>query len=160
MCDEYQHFFGNVAESMLSESGKNKLFLVCSHQHLQQLDNKNMDSILSASGIKIVGKNSTKNLTKMATEMDMDINLLENLSMGEFYVKIGSQAAFKITTTDQYIDDRNQVDRYTYKKIKKYILKKYYRKTGNEDNTDIESTYNEILPKSSTLPIPSLEIGE
>jgi len=160
MCDEYQHFFGNVAESMLSESGKNKLFLVCSHQHLQQLDNKNIDSILSASGIKIVGKNSTKNLAKMATEMDMDVNLLENLSMGEFYVKIGSQAAFKITTTDQYIDDRNQVDRYTHKKIIKYILKKYYRKTADDSNTLAKSTINENNSNDSTLVVPSLEIGE
>lgn len=160
MCDEYQHFFGNVAESMLSESGKNKLFLVCSHQHLQQLDNKNIDSILSASGIKIVGKNSTKNLAKMATEMDMDVNLLENLSMGEFYVKIGSQAAFKITTTDQYIDDRNQVDRYTHKKIIKYILKKYYRKTADDSNTFAKSTINENNSNDSTLLVPNLEIGE
>jgi len=160
MCDEYQHFFGSVAESMLSESGKNKLFLVCSHQHLQQLDNKNIDSILSASGIKIVGKNSTKNLAKMSTEMDMDVNLLENLSMGEFYVKIGSQTAFKITTTDQYIDDRNQVDRYTHKKIVKYILKKYYRKTADDNNTLAKSTINENNSNDSTLLVPSLEIGE
>lgn len=160
MCDEYQHFFGNVAESMLSESGKNKLFLVCSHQHLQQLDNKNIDSILSASGIKIVGKNSTKNLAKMATEMDMDVNLLENLSMGEFYVKIGSQAAFKITTTDKYIDDRNQVDRYAHKKIIEYILKKYYRKTADDNNTLAKSTINENNSNDSTLIVPNLEIGE
>ena len=160
MCDEYQHFFGDVAESMLSESGKNKLFLVCSHQHLQQLDNKNIDSILSASGIKIVGKNSTKNLTKMAVEMDIDVNLLENLKVGEFYVQIGSESAFKITTTDQYIDDKNETDRYTYKKIVKYILKKYYRKTVNESNTLTESTIIESDSHVSTLPIPNFEIGE
>lgn len=160
MCDEYQHFFGSVAESILSEAGKNKLFLVCSHQHLQQLDNKNIDSILSASGIKIVGKNSIKNLTKMAIEMDMDVNLLEKLNVGEFYVKIGSQPVFKIATTDQYLDDRNQVDRYTYKKIVKYILKKYYRSTVNESNTFTKCTINKINSNDSTLPVPNLEMGE
>lgn len=160
MCDEYQHFFGNVSESMLSESGKNKLFLICSHQHLQQLDTKNIDSILSASGIKIVGKNSTKSLIKMAMEIDIDVNLLENLNVGEFYIKIGSQPVFKIITTDQYIDDRGEVDIYTFKRIVKYILKKYYRKTVDASNTLVEGTINENDSYATKLPIPSFEIGE
>lgn len=143
ICDEYQNFFGNVSETMLSESGKNKLFLVCAHQHLQQLDNKNINSILSASGIKIIGMNSIKNLTRMADEIDIDVKHLEELRMGEFYVKIGSETAFKITLTDKYIDDKNQVDSYIYKKILKYTLKKYYRKI-QDNNTTVAD--NNVLP--------------
>jgi len=96
----------------------------------------------------------------MAIEMDMDVNLLEKLNVGEFYVKIGSQPVFKIATTDQYLDDRNQVDRYTYKKIVKYILKKYYRSTVNESNTFTKCTINKINSNDSTLPVPNLEMGE
>lgn len=161
ICDEYQNFFSQLSEEMLSESAKNGLYILGAHQHQSQLDNKSKEGLMSGANIKIVGKNSTKDLKVMAEEIEIDIQLLKNLKQGEFYVKVGSKPAIKIVTTDKFLGSSGSIDEYQWKHILKYQKKKYYKKVVCHDNTTMQ-TNDEVVNSttSASLPIPNFEIGE
>ena len=154
ICDEFQNFFSQISDEILSESGKNNLFITMAHQYLTQLDTKSRDGVLSGANIFVVGKNSDKELNAMAKQIEVDVSLLKNLKRGEFYVKVGSNNAIKIETTDKYIDDKCSMSEIEWKRIKKYQKKRYYKKI---DETIEDISIASILDKTPSLPIPKFD---
>jgi ABC-type cobalamin/Fe3+-siderophores transport system ATPase subunit len=128
ICDEFQNFFSQISDEILSESGKNNLFITMAHQYLTQLDTTSRDGVLSGANIFVVGKNSDKELNAMAKQIEVDVSLLKNLKRGEFYIKVASNNAIKIVTTDKYIDDKYSMSEIEWKRIKKQQRKRYYKK--------------------------------
>lgn len=158
LCDEYQNFFSQMSDEMLSESAKNNLFILGAHQYLSQLDGKSKDALMSGANIKIVGRNSHKDLKVMAEEIQVDLQTLTNLTTGQFYIKDGSKDAIKITTTDKWLGNKGSITDELWKKHLKYQKKHYYKKVFNaivvEESSDI------VAKESNTsrhLPIPKFE---
>lgn len=159
ICDEYQNFFSQMSDEILSESAKNNLFILGAHQYLSQLDNKSKDGLMSGANIKIIGKNSNKDLKVMAEEIEVDVRLLKALNQGEFYVKVGSNPAVKIVTTSQFLGNNSSVDELMWKQHLKYQKKHYYKKIKNSDNTVIESKDEVVsLTTNKSLPIPVFDV--
>jgi len=159
ICDEYQNFFSQMSDEILSESAKNNLFILGAHQYLSQLDTKSRDGLMSGANIKIVGKNSNKDLKAMAEEIEVDIQSLKSLKQGEFYIKIGSNPALKIVTTDKFLGNNDSIDEQLWKQILKYQRKKYYKKIVDLDNAETQlKTEVESSTKSSSLPIPKFDM--
>lgn len=160
ICDEFQNFFSQISEEILSESGKNNLSIIMAHQYLSQLDTKSRDGVLSGANIHVVGKNSNKDLTSIAKEMGIDPILLKNLKKGEFYVKVGSNEAIKILTTDKYLGSKLSVSDYELKKNLKYQRKKFYKKIDVEENDVPNKVEDNTSNINSSLPIPRFNIGD
>ncbi len=161
ICDEYQNFFSEMSDEILSESAKNNLFILGAHQYLSQLTGKSRDGLMSGAGVKVVGRNSTKDLKVMSEEIEVDIEQLKRITQGEFYIKNGSNSAIKVTTSDKYIDNNNAISDELWKQHLKYQKKHYYKKVINATGTD--SSPDIILDKSDTsssLPIPKFDMGE
>lgn len=157
ICDEYQNFFSHISNEILRESRKNNLFILGAHQHLSQLDTKSRDGILSAANIIVVGKNSRKDLKIMSEEIGVNIESLENLKTGEFYIKVGSNDAIKIVTTDKYLGNNLSISDELWKTILKYQRNHYYKKI----DVDLEDTTTKKMPddliKNTSLPIPKFD---
>ncbi len=163
ICDEYQNMMSDETVEMLSESAKYGLYILGAHQHLSQLDNKTKASFMSGANIKIVGKNSNKDLRALAEEIEVDVSLLKNLNPGEFYVKAGSNDAIKVITTDKFLGKRNAISDEQWKKHLKYQRKKYYKKIEKEDitdNTSISTNDVSSTKSISSLPIPKFDMDE
>jgi len=159
ICDEYQNFFSQMSEEMLSESAKNGLYILGAHQHLSQLDNKSKEGLMSGANIIIVGKNSTKDLKVMAEEIQVDLQDLKALKQGEFYIKVGSNPAIKIITTDQFLGNNRSIDEYLWKLILKYQKKKFYKKIIGTKDIDTQTKYEVTSSTASTsLPIPKFDM--
>lgn len=154
LCDEYQNFFSQVSDEMLSESRKNNLYILGAHQYSSQLSNKSKDALMSAANIKIVGKNSLKDLKMMAEEIQVDLQSLSTLKIGEFYIKVGSNNAIKIVTTNERLGNKTAISDELWKKHLKYQKKHYYKKVI--DTIVVEDSLNDIVDESS-LPIPRFE---
>jgi len=157
LCDEYQNFSSQISNDMLSESAKNKLFILAAHQHLSQLDTKCKDALISASHIIAVGQNSKKDLKTMAEEIEVKLESLQSLQQGEFYIKTGTNPAIKIVTTDKYLGNKYSISHEQWIKHLKYQIKHYYRKL-NDDTIEVETTSetkNDNSSKAPMLPIPS-----
>jgi hypothetical protein len=154
ICDEFQNFFSQISDEILSESGKNNLFITMAHQYLTQLDTTSRDGVLSGANIFVVGKNSDKELNAMAKQIEVDVSLLKNLKRGEFYIKVASNNAIKIVTTDKYIDDKYSMSEIEWKRIKKQQRKRYYKKI---DETIEDTSIASIPDKTPSLPIPKFD---
>lgn len=158
LCDEYQNFFSQMSDEMLSESAKNNLFILGAHQYLAQLDSKSKDALMSGANIKIVGRNSHKDLKMMAEEIQIDLQALTNLTTGQFYIKVGSKEAFKIITTDERLGNKGSITDELWKKHLKYQQKRYYKEVINAivvDNSSDDSADESNTAR--TLPIPKFE---
>jgi len=158
ICDEYQNFFSQMSDEILSESAKNNLFILGAHQYLSQLDGKSKDALMSGANIKIIGKNSNKDLKVMAEEIEVDIQLLKSLKQGEFFIKVGSSPAVKIVTTDKFLGNNYSIDKVLWKQILKYQRKKYYKKI--EVATAIGTQTEALVDNSNlgtSLPIPNFD---
>ena len=143
---------------MLSESRKNNLSILGAHQYLSQLDGKSKDGLMSGANIKVVGKNSNKDLKMMAEEIGVDLHMLQNLRTGEFYIKVGSSPAIKIVTTDKHLGNKKSIDDGQWQYHLKYQKKHYYKKVI--DTTVLESIDNTVDDSNTSLPIPKFNIEE
>ena len=159
ICDEYQNFFSQMSDEMLSESAKNNLFILGAHQYLAQLDGKSRDALMSGANIKIVGRNSHKDLKTMAEEIQVDLKSLTNLEIGEFYIKNASKDAIKILTTDTHLGNKGSITNELWKKHLKHQKKRYYKEII--DAIEVEDSCDDIVNESNTsrtLPIPAFDI--
>lgn len=157
ICDEYQNFFSQISDEILSESGKNNLSILGAHQYLSQLDGKSKDALMSGANIKIVGRNANKDLKIMADEIEVDIQALKELKTGEFYIKVGTNSAVKIVTTDKYLGNKNAISDELWHKHLKYQIKHYYKKITGLVDVDNSSNHR-VYDTSTTLPIPQFDI--
>lgn len=161
ICDEYQNFFSDISDEMLSESAKNNLFILGAHQHLSQLTVKSRDSLMSAASVKVVGRNAIKDLKVMSEELEVDVELLKKLKQGEFYIKNDSNITQKVITTDKYLDNNTAIPDKQWKKHIKYQIKHFYRKVVNTVKVqNLSSTEVNSANESTSLPIPSFDIEE
>jgi len=151
ICDEYQNFFSQMSDEILSESAKNNLFILGAHQYLSQLTEKSKDGLMSGANIKIVGRNSNKDLKVMADEIEITLSELKSLKQGEFFIKISSNNAFKIKTTDKYLGNQYAISDELWEKHLKYQKNHYYKKIVN--STKIESTPDNDM----VLPMPKCD---
>jgi len=157
--DEFQNLTSQTLREMLAESAKNNLSVICMHQYLSQIDTKTKDAVLSNTNVKIVGRNSHKDLKVMADEIEVDVSLLKNLKQGEFYIKVGNRDAVKVITSDKFLGDKEAISELQWKQHLKYWKKHYYKKVI--DTTVVKSVDDNTVDNSNTLlPIPKFDIEE
>ncbi|WP_455756426.1 type IV secretion system DNA-binding domain-containing protein [Sulfurimonas sp.] len=95
--DEFQNFITPSIEEILTESRKYKLYVTLAHQVISQLETiKLRDIILSNTNIKFVGQNGYKTLQALSNEVSCSIDMIENLNVGQFYLRIGKDKPIKI----------------------------------------------------------------
>lgn len=155
ICDEYQNFFSQISDEILSESGKNNLSILGAHQYLSQLDGKSKDALMSGANIKIVGRNANKDLKIMADEIEVDIQALKELKTGEFYIKVGTNSAVKIVTTDKYLGNKNAISDELWHKHLKFQIKHYYKKIPSV--SEVQNSSNIITDEKNTS-LPPLQL--
>ncbi|CAA6810870.1 MAG: Unknown protein [uncultured Campylobacterales bacterium] len=95
--DEFQNFTTPSIEEILTESRKYQLFVTMAHQVISQIESTKLkDIILSNTNIKIVGSNGQKTLSTLSKEINVNLEELETLRTGNFYIKIDKNPAFKV----------------------------------------------------------------
>jgi hypothetical protein len=126
--DEFHNFITPSIEEILTESRKYKLFLTLAHQSVSQISSpKFRDIILSNTNVKIIGNNSNKTLEAMNKTLNEKLVDVENLEIGEFYIKAGNNPLIKVKNSDEYIGDKNSLSEDEWNESKEYQLNHYYR---------------------------------
>src|SRR5574344_515479 len=119
--DEFHNFITPSIEEILTESRKYKLFLTLAHQSVSQLKDSGLeDIILSNTNVKIIGKNSNKTLDALNKNLNEKLTNVENLDVGEFYIKAGNKPAIKSKNSDEHIGDTNSISNEKWSEIKEY----------------------------------------
>ena len=92
----------------------------------------------------------------MADEIEVDIQTLKNLGIGEFYIKVGSKKAFKIVTSNQFIGDKDAISEEMWKAHLKYQKKHYYKSIDSPVDVALPSNdVSKTVNTNTSVPIPS-----
>ncbi len=148
--DEFQNYISKSIETTLTENRKYKLFMILSQQLLGQGMNSQMKNIiLSNTFVKFIGMNAINTLKALSNETGIELEKLQKLDKGEFYIKIGNKPAFRFKTTDFLLGNKNSMSDKEWDKVKNYLLAKYYQKIDiqifKEDKKDNTSSKKKRL---------------
>ncbi|OHE15988.1 MAG: hypothetical protein A2525_04475 [Sulfurimonas sp. RIFOXYD12_FULL_36_11] len=126
--DEFHNFITPAIEEILTESRKYKLFLTLVHQAVSQIKDSDLrDIILSNTNVKIIGQNSNKTLEAMNKTLNVKLEDVESLSVGEFYISAGTNDIIKIQNSDKLLGDKGAISNEQWEEHKQYQLEHYYR---------------------------------
>ncbi len=132
--DECPVFLGNSISVILEQARKFKLSLHLVSQNNHQLGTDINNSILSNTSLKFVTINSNKNHRIMASEIGVAVEKLDELRRkGEFYIKIGTNKAFKFQVSDRLLNKNEFISDIEFEVVKKQQLITYYRKVDLKD---------------------------
>lgn len=133
--DEAQNYISSSIEEILTESRKYKLYLTLAQQIFgQNMDTQLKEIVLNNTFIKFVGKNSGRTLKVMADEINMDSQKLQNLAVGEFYCKGGTNTAFKFKTHSMLLNHINSMDKKELNTLQQQQVDKYYKNLSTTEN--------------------------
>lgn len=150
--DEFQNYVSPSSTKILSEQRKKGLHLTMAHQELDQIKDIR-SNIFSNTDVKIVGKNSYENLKIMSKEIQVDIKELENLGLGEFYIKVGTNKAIKIKVTDKFIDKNGSMSDEEWEKCIIDQLEKYYEPLKDKiESIDSKNNSASVMDTNSLVP--------
>jgi len=126
--DEFQNFISDDIEKALTQLRKYGLHLILANQYVGQEISPSVQKTLFASGVKIAGKNDRKSLSAIANEMDLSVEQLKYLNIGEFYLQIGNRKAIKLKTPKALLGDRNVMSHTQWQSLIQKQLKLHYHK--------------------------------
>jgi hypothetical protein len=148
--DEFSRFMSPSIGNVLTEARKFGLHLVGAIQGINgdetpQIVNK----LLSNTAIKIVGNSNYKNAQAMKNEIGIEGEYIQNLKVGEFWIKTRKKETFFYKNTIIYLGDRYSVGSREKAEIIGQQLQKYYN-----------TRFNTAQLLTSFLPTPSEERAE
>lgn len=99
-----------------------------------------------ASGVKVAGKNEKKSLTAISNEIDISVEVLKNLRVGEFYVQSGNGKTMKIKTSNLILGSRHSMNKKAWQKLRQSNIFKYYAKisTKRDEESEVDHLKNLI----------------
>ena len=146
IADEFQNFISEDIEVALTQLRKYGLHLILANQYVGQSASPSLQKALFSAGVKIAGKNDKKSLASLANEMDLKIDELSQLKVGQFYVQQWNQRAIKIQTPDYLIGHNHTMSFQMWHKLLNKNLSLYYAK---QKETDTDLLCEEILQSNN-----------
>jgi hypothetical protein len=129
--DEFQEMVSPSSTKILNKLRKKGLHLTMANQDLEDIK-EIRSNVFTNTNVKVVGKSSYENLKIMAKAIQVDVKELENLGVGEFYIKVGIEAAIKIKVTDQFIDQNGAMSDDAWEKVVELQLSNYYKQRNHK----------------------------
>ncbi len=141
--DEFQDFINKSMNEIFVQGRKYGVNLTVATQTVGQgMDTQMTNSVLSNTNIKFAGQNDYKNTRTMSNETGTELEVLQNLQVGEFLTRVGSGKSFVLSSNKEYLDDKNCVDKDNWNRIIESQIEKYYQlreKTKRPLATPIEN---------------------
>ena len=133
--DEFQNYISDAIKETLEELRKYKIFLTLANQYVgQDLSVDEMRSIFANTGMKIVAQTSPDNSTKIAKELSIESEKINNLAQGEYYLMYANNKKIPITIkikgSTKYLGDSFAMDNTAWNGLKNAQIGKYYVKVG------------------------------
>jgi TraM recognition site of TraD and TraG len=95
--DEFHNFMSHSTAETLDQYGRKfGLFMILAHQHIQQITDREIrGSVLANTINKISGMSNAETRQAISKEMGIDADSLENLRVGNFWGRFGSEEPFR-----------------------------------------------------------------
>lgn len=142
--DEFQNFVSADIETALTQLRKYGLYLTLAHQFVGQGNiDTNLQKAMFASGLIVVGSNDSKSLKTISNEINVAFENLQDLPVGNFYIKAGKNPAFRVIVPVYLLKYGHAMKREEFAEIMKDQVKKYYARPRAkvQDQEQQEKTY-------------------
>lgn len=127
--DECQNYVSPSIETVLTELRKYGLHLTLANQFIgQNMDMQFKNALLSSTSVKIIGMNNVSSLSILSKETGADLEELQKLSVGEFYLKCGSRKAVKIYVPRFLEGGKNSMTGEQWRDVLKDQKERYYQR--------------------------------
>lgn len=157
MADECQYFTSHTTAEILGESRKYGLYLTLATQRTDQVGEKILDAILGNVGVFLVGRNLGKTAKRMASELELEKDVLRALKPGQFY--ISSQSKLPIRINLPLIGDQYAMSKHELQQAMEQQLLTYYRLTHEKDTLENKAKDNNSQdnndPQGLAFPLPN-----
>ena len=132
--DELQNFVSENLKVILAQLRKYNLRFTGACQVLGQDMSPDLTKILTGNtDVQILTHAGANTQRRMALEMNVREEDIQELGVGEFMVRCGVKPALKIKMCDTYIDKRNFVQPAELRKLKGKMVELYYRNQSPPD---------------------------
>jgi hypothetical protein len=135
--DEVQNFITDDLKNVLTQLRKYKVFLTSANQYAGQGYSSELQKALFSSEVLIMGKNEAKTAREVGMQINVPPQEIQNLSVGNFYLRIGNSSAVKMLVGTQLMNPSNQATYSHIEALKENSVKKYYSPI-NSSNSDIK----------------------
>jgi len=131
--DEFQNFISDDIEKALTQLRKYGLHMILSNQYVGQEVSTSLQKALFSSWVKIAGRNDKKSLSAIWNEMNISVDDLKKVRVGEFYIQSSNQVAKKIRAPKMLLGNNHAMTNQSWAILKDENLKKYYSKISQPD---------------------------
>lgn len=126
--DEFQDFINKSMKEIFEQGRRYGVNLTVATQTVGQgMGNEMEKAVLSNTNIKFAGQNDYRNTKTMSNETGVELEVLQNLQVGEFLTRIGNSKGFVLTNTKRYLDDTNCISKEEWNKVMQEQIHKYYK---------------------------------
>jgi hypothetical protein len=135
--DEVQNFITEDLESVLNQLRKYKVFLTSANQLSNQGYSSGLQKALFSSEVLIMGKNEAKTAREVGSQLNISQQEIQDLSVGNFYLRIGNNEAVKMKVSTQLMQSSYRASKEEIKALINNSVKKYYTPI-NQDSSDLK----------------------
>lgn len=126
--DEFQDFINDSSREMFVQGRKYKVSLTVASQVVGQGMTTEMTKIvLGNTNVKFVGMNGYETLRIMSKETYTEIEELKDLTVGQFFCRIGNGQGFILTVPKKHLKWETCIDETQWSTALKYQLTQYYK---------------------------------
>ncbi|GMM86954.1 hypothetical protein MTsN2n4_41830 [Pseudoalteromonas sp. MTN2-4] len=128
--DEFQNFVSEDIESALTQLRKYGLHLVLAHQYAGQKIDTGFQKAVFGSGVKVIGKCDVKSAKSAGAEIGVDYEEINNLKVGEFFIKNPEYPAVKmhVPMSMLKLQKAMQMSKEEWEQVKQYSIDTYHAK--------------------------------
>lgn len=151
--DEFQNFVAPSVERTMTETRKYRLHLTVANQFIGQVDDRRVkDAVMGNTAVKISGSQpDMTTLNALSGSMQVPVEVIQNLKVGNFLYKIGSHPPLVVQNPDTLLGDRHGMGEEPWERVKAYQAKRYYRPIPD---TETMVSRLQSLPKGISSPEP------
>ena len=121
--DEFQNYLSDSIQTILQEARKYAISLILANQTMEDIQNPVvLSNILNNTEVKIVGRNGTETLSKLAKELLVDVEVLQNMKRYRFYVKSGDAMAFEFASSAQLKQTQYRLTKAQINELTDYLI--------------------------------------
>lgn len=138
--DECQFYISESIETILTGARKYGVHLTLAQQVLGQDMSAQLKKVVLGGGvnIKIAGMNGLATLRTLANEMGTSVEDLQQLEVGQFFLKVGSFKAFPFQAPTHLLGNNNAMTDREWERVRAQQVRRYYRSTFSKQD-DVRS---------------------
>lgn len=130
--DECQLFVNPKMGEILTQLRKYGLHLTLANQFVgQSMDTDLKNALTSSTNIKFVGMNNVDSLSSLGKEIGVELEVLQTLKVGEFYLKVGERQAVHLRVPNAYRKGVNEMSAHYFSHARGVQCGRFYRPVSN-----------------------------